>query len=422
MEASALNLKIIVLIFTVGLAYAAILGYLCHRAKLSPILGYLLAGYLIGPYSPGFVADAKIADQLAEIGVILMMFGVGLHFKWSDLIGTKNIAIPGAIGQTFVATLAGALLTHLLGWPIQAGVIFGFAVGVASTVVAVRVLAENKLLHQPQGHIAIGWLIVEDVITVIMLLLLSSLADSLDGEQFSFKDIVMLFTIMLLKIAALIAFMFTIARKFVAYAFEKISKTKSHELFTLTILALTFVIAAGASVIFGVSIALGAFIAGMLIGLTNVHRKVELNAMPMRDAFVVLFFISVGMIFDPSIITREFTLFICILAIILVVKPLTAFAITIALKQPFKTALVVALTLAQIGEFSFILAEESMKLNILPDDGYDIIVACAIISIAVNPFLLPLANFLQNRKQKNLNINCSYKQEKLRNKNDNNQS
>lgn len=390
MEAEFFNLKAIVFILTVGFAFASILGYVSYRTKFSPILGYLLAGFLIGPYSPGFVADLRISEQLAEIGVILMMFGVGLHFKWQDLASTKHVAIPGAIGQTCIATIAGMLLIYSLGWSVEAGIVFGFAIGVASTVVLVRMLSDTNLIHTPAGHLAVGWLIVEDLITVVMLLLIPTLELSFSGQQLSLMSFGMTLLFLVFKIIALVLIMFTLGQKIVSTILSKVTLTKSHELFTVTVLALTFVIAAGASFLFGVSIALGAFIGGMVMGQTTMHRLVSKNAMPMRDAFVVLFFISVGMLFDPNAIAANLTLFLCTLGIILILKPLAAFVIAIAFRQPYRTALVVSVALAQIGEFSFILAEEAMKVNILPDAGYDIIVACALISISINPLLFKL--------------------------------
>lgn len=393
MQDIAFDLKNIVLILTAGFVFAGFFGYFTYKAKLSPILGYLIAGYFIGPYSPGLVADVHIAEQLAEIGVILMMFGVGLHFKWQDLLRTKSLSLPGAIGQTLVATLSGLLLMHMLGWSLETGLVFGFSISVASTVVLIRVLTDNRLLHLPEGQKAVGWLIVEDIITVLMLLILPMLAPSESGTDISFLIIMKGVAILLAKVVALTIILFTIGRRLVSYILSKVAKTNSHELFTLTTLALTFAIAAGASFFFGVSIALGAFLAGMLIGQTQLHKRVEHNSMPMRDAFVVLFFISVGMLFNPSAIIENLFFFSCTLAIILLIKPLIAFVITIALKQPYRMGAIIALALAQIGEFSFILAEEGMKLNILPDEIFDVIVACAIVSIAINPLLFKFCNF-----------------------------
>lgn len=388
------NIKI-VLILTIGFALASLLGYLSQRLKLSPILGYLLAGFLIGPYSPGFVADLQIAEQLAEIGVILMMFGVGMHFKWEDLVSVKNIAIPGAIGQTLIASSVCAWLIYMIGWPIETGVVVGLAIGVASTVVLVRLLADNNLIDTPEGHIAIGWLIVEDLLTVIALILLPTIAETLKGAEFHFSDIALSVLFILIKFVLLIAIMFTIGSKFVTYTLFKIARTRSHELFTLTVLALIFVIATGSALLFGASLALGAFIAGMVIGRTDVRHQASANALPMKDTFVVIFFLSVGMLFNPFAIVENFTLFAGVLGIILIIKPLAALLITLFFNYSFKTALIVAVALAQIGEFSFILAEEALKLKILPDEGYDVIVACALISISINPILFKVCEWLR---------------------------
>ncbi len=397
MDIEAHNLKI-VLILTVGFAFASLLGYLSHRCKLSPLLGYLLAGYLIGPYSPGFVADLKTAEQLAEIGVILMMFGVGLNFKWQDLMAVKRIAIPGAIGQTLVASLVGTLLIYSVGWTLESGIIFGLAIGVASTVVLVRILSDHKLLSTPEGHIAIGWLVVEDIITVAVLILIPTLATAYKGNEVAVGSIGLTMAFLIFKFIILIVLMFTLGQKLVSFILTKIVLAHSHELFTLTILALTFVIATGSSLIFGTSIALGAFIAGMVIGQTEVRQQALVHSLPMKDTFVVIFFITVGMLFNPYVIVEHFFLFGGVLAIILFVKPLTAFIISLALKYPVKTAVIVSIALAQIGEFSFILAEEAMRLDILPDDGYDIIVACALVSIALNPLFFSLGCHFQSKK------------------------
>lgn len=381
-----INLKI-VLILTFGFAYASIFGYIAQRVKASPILGYLVAGYLIGPYSPGYIADVHLAEQLAEIGVILMMFGVGLHFKWQDLFNTRRIAIPGAIGQTLISTIIGAIVIYQLGWSIESGIIVGIAVGVASTVVLMRMLSDNNLMHTSQGHIALGWLIVEDIITIIALLLIPSLTELKGGGALPMVNIGLAFGGAVLKFALLAIFMFTVGQKLTSYVLSKIMVTNSHELFTLTVLAITFVIAAVSALLIGTSIVLGAFIAGMVMGRTRMRHQVESNAMPLKDTFVVIFFLSIGMLFNPYAIVEHYVLFISILAIIFIVKPLSAFLITKALKYPFATAMTVSIGLAQIGEFSFILSEQAMKVDLLPDEGYDLIIACSLVSIAVNPFL-----------------------------------
>lgn len=387
--ADTLHLKL-VLILTVGFGFASILGYLTYRAKLSPLLGYLLAGYLIGPYSPGFVADLHLAEQMAEIGVILMMFGVGLHFKAQDLLKTSHIAVPGALLQTFCAALVTTLLVYEMGWPIETGIIFGLAIGVASTVVLVRVLNDNHLLNTTQGHISVGWLIVEDIITVGVMLLLPTLAFKNPQEDTTTATLVISFLIVLLKFLLLLAVVFTFGKKIVTFILSKVEKTESHELFTLTVLAITFFIAAGSTFLFGTSIALGSFLAGMLIGQTTVRQHVTTITTPLKDAFVVIFFLSVGMLFNPSAMWDNPLLFLGILGVVLVIKPVTAFIIMRLYRYPFQTALTVAFALAQIGEFSFILAEESLKYKILPDEGYDLIVACSLFSISINPLLFKL--------------------------------
>lgn len=400
MTPDSYNLKI-VLILTIGFSLASIFGYISQRIKLSPILGYLLAGYAIGPFSPGFVADLVISEQLAEIGVILMMFGVGLHFKWKDLVSVRHIAIPGAIGQTLVASISATILIHLIGWSWEAGVIIGLSIAVASTVVLVRVLSDQQLLDTRQGHIAVGWLIVEDVLTVIFLILLPTIVALLKGTYVSAQEIAFTLAMTALKLLVLAAVMFTIGRKVVAYILFKVAHTRSLELFTLTILALTFLIATGASFLFGASIALGAFIAGMVIGQTDVRHQASVHASSMKDAFVVIFFLSVGMLFNPSAIVENFPLFVSVLAVILLFKPLAAFLIVLFLRQSFATALTIAIALAQIGEFSFILAEEAIKFDVLPDEGFDIIVACALVSISINPLLFKVLDYLKRYAKKN---------------------
>lgn len=388
------NLKI-VYILTVGFALASILGYLSQRIKLSPILGYLLAGYMIGPFFPGFVADLVVSEQLAEIGVILMMFGVGLHFKWQDLVSVKSIAIPGAIGQVLIASTVAAMLIHGIGWSWEAGVVIGISIGVASTVVLVRVLSDQKLLDTPQGHIAVGWLIVEDILTVVVLILLPTIVDFLKGTYVSMQDIVWSIIMIMVKFIVLAAVMFTLGRKIVTYILLLIARTRSNELFTLTVLALTFVIATGSAFFFGASIALGAFIAGMVIGQTDVRHQASVHASPMKDTFVVIFFLSVGMLFNPAAIVENFSLFASVLFVILIIKPLTALLIVLLLRYSWETALTVAFALAQIGEFSFILAEEAIKFDVFPDEGFDVIVACALVSISINPLFFKIFDWLQ---------------------------
>lgn len=377
----------VVIILSVGLAYATLLGYAAFMANLSPILGYLIAGYLIGPYSPGIVLDTKIADQLAEVGVILMMFGVGLDFRWKDLIKVQGIAIPGALLQTFFTAVVCTLFIYGMGWTFTSGIIFGFSIGVASTVVLIRMLTDFKLLKAPEGLISVGWLIVEDILTVGFLLLVPAISLYSTMADQTIASFIYPFMILCLKILALGLFMFTAGHKCCSYLLARIVLTKSHELFTLCVIALTFLIATGSAYLFGTSIALGAFIAGMIIGKTEVRHKAVIHSMHMKDIFVVIFFLSVGMLFNPIVIVEQFWLFAGALGVVIVIKALIAFLICLLLKQPLKVAITVAIALAQIGEFSFILAEEAMKFHLLPDDGFDILVACAIVSISLNPML-----------------------------------
>lgn len=381
----------IVLILTVGLALAAFFGYFALKFRLSPILGYLLSGYIIGPFSPGFVADIKVAEQLAEIGVMLMMFGVGLHFRVEDLAQVKRLAVPGGLGQVIVATVAGCGLLLALGFGLEAGLVYGLAISVASTVVIIRVLTDNKLLTAPIGHVAVGWTIVEDIITIFILLLLPTLAHMANDGNLSTYSVLESFGISAVKFIILGLLMFTLGRYLISSALAKIVDTRYPELFTLTVLALTFLIATGSSYIFGTSIALGAFISGMVMGETSVAKRVSNNAMPLKDAFVVMFFISVGMLFNPLAILSHFILFIGTLAIIMLLKPIAAILIARFLGTPLSKSILIGVALAQIGEFSFILVEEALKFGIFPDDIFDIVVAASVVSIALNPILFRLA-------------------------------
>lgn len=381
---------------TIGFTLASFFAYVMQRLKLPSILGYLLAGYIIGPYSPGYVADPDIASQLAEIGVILMLFGVGLHFKIEDLLRVKNIAIPGAIGQTLVATIFTMLIVHSMGWSMEAGLIIGLSIGVASTVVLVRILTENNILNTPKGHIAVGWLVVEDLFTVIFLLLLPTIAILSSGESLSFMSVAGPIVFVIVKFCVLALLIFTWGHKAIDYVLTSIARLRSQELFTLTIIALVFLIATGSAIIFGTSIALGAFLAGMVVGKTHVRHQAAANALPLKDVFAVIFFLSVGMLFNPLAIAAHATIFIGIISVILIVKPLVAYMIAHFLGYSMNTALTVGISLAQIGEFSFILAEEAMHLDLIPEAGFDIIVACALISISLNPLFFQLIGFFES--------------------------
>lgn len=390
----------VVLLLTVGFALASLFGYIAQRLNLSAILGYLVAGFVIGPYSPGFVANVELSEQLAEIGVILMLFGVGMHFKLQDLIYVKNIVVPGALIQTAIATLASMAVVWWVGWSFESGLIMGLSVGVASTVVLVRVLSDNRLLHTPQGHIAVGWLVVEDILTVAFLILLPTIAAFSLGQIPTTTEVAASIGMILLKFTLLVVLMFTWGQRLVGFILTNVARLRTQELFTLTVLALVFLIATGSAFVFGTSIALGAFIAGMVIGRTNVKHQAAANALPLKDMFAIVFFLSVGMLFNPEAIITDPTLFLGILTVILVIKPVVAFLITIAFNYPFKTALAVALALAQIGEFSFILAEEAINLKLLPDEGFDVLVACALVSISLNPLLFQLMDAFEAKVKK----------------------
>lgn len=391
---------LIVGILTIGFALASFFAYVMQRLKLPSILGYLLAGYAIGPYSPGFVADAAIAEQLAEIGVILMLFGVGLHFKIEDLLRVKNIAIPGAIGQTLTAAFFTCILVYALGWTIEAGLIIGLSIGVASTVVLVRILTDNNVLNTLKGHIAVGWLVVEDILTVIVLILIPTIAAISHGESYSFLGLAGTILFVLAKFGVLALLMATWGHRAIDYILTNVARLRSQELLTLTIIAVVFVIADGSSIVFGTSIALGAFIAGMVIGKTNIRHQAASNALPLKDIFAVIFFISVGMLFNPVAIVTHFPLFLAITAVIFIIKPLVACLVTLFLGYSLNVALTVAISLAQIGEFSFILAEDAMNLNLIPEEGFDILVACALLSISLNPLLFQTIGYFEEKIQK----------------------
>ena len=385
------------LIFTLtgGFTAALILGYLTQRIRLSPLVGYLLAGIIVGPFSPGFVAHAALAEQLAELGVILLMFGVGLHFHVKDLLAVRRIAVPGALVQIAVATALGVLITRLVGWSLGAGVVFGLAIAVASTVVLLRVLADYDVLHTSAGHVAVGWLLVEDVFTVLVLVLLPIVTGPSTGGALS---IVMSVGVAILKVAALVVFTLVVGRRTLPYLLGQVAKTRSRELFTLTVLVLALGIAVGSATLFGASMALGAFLAGMVVGQSEFSSRAASEALPMRDAFAVLFFVAIGMLLDPAQLAANAGLTALTLAVILVGKPLAAVAVVLALRYPVKTAVSVALALAQIGEFSFILVALARRLDLLPERATQALIAAGILSITLNPLLFrlvdPLSRYL----------------------------
>ena len=369
-----------------ALAAALALGYVTHRLGMSPILGYLIAGILVGPHTPGYVANTEWAEQLAEVGVVLLMFGVGLHFHLRELLAVRRIALPGAIVQSLVATALGAFTARAFGWDWSAGIVFGLAISVASTVVLTRVLSDNRDLHTPTGHIAIGWLVVEDILTVVVLVLLPVLFGP-DAAAGGPAHLPLALGIATVKIAALVAFAFLVGSHAIPRILDGIAATRSRELFTLAVLVLALGISVGAAKLFGVSIALGAFLAGMVVGRSDFSLRAASEALPMRDAFAVLFFVSVGMLLDPRFLVHSPALVLATLAVILIGKPLAALAIVLLLRYPFRIALAVAVALAQIGEFSFILATLGRQLGILSTDATNAIVAAALISIGLNPLL-----------------------------------
>ncbi len=370
-----------------GLVAAFIMGAIAHRLRVSPVAGYLFAGVLVGPFTPGFVADVALANELAELGVILLMFGVGLHFSLRDLLSVKNIAVPGAVVQIAAATALGAGLGYWLGWPLVSGLVFGLALSVASTVVLLRALQARDLINTERGRIAVGWLIVEDLAMVLALVLLPPLAGLLEGNGGGGSAIAATFGLTLLKVGGFIAFMLIVGRRVIPAALHWVAHTGSRELFRLAVLAIALGVAFGAAYVFDVSFALGAFFAGMILGETQLSRRAAEETLPLRDAFAVLFFVSVGMLFDPSVVVEQPLPLLATVAIIVLGKSVAAFAIVRAFGHPTRTALTVSASLAQIGEFSFILAGLGVGLGILPEEGRDLILAGPILSIFLNPFV-----------------------------------
>lgn len=379
----------LIAILVYGFVLAFAFGALANRLRLSPLVGYLVAGIVAGPYTPGFVGDPELAPQLAEIGVILLMFGVGLHFSLRDLMSVKNIAIPGAIAQTAVATLLGWGLAELMGWRHIEGIIFGFSLATASTVVLLRAMEERRLLDTRRGKIAVGWLIVEDLACVVALVLIPALAGALGGnaESVSSTTVIKALALTFGKVAAFVAFMLIIGRKAIPWVLERIAGTGSRELFTLAVLSIAMGVAFTSAELFGVSFALGAFFAGMLLNESEFSHQAANDSLPMRDAFAVLFFVSVGMLFDPSIVVNHPLQLLATTLIILFGKSIAAYAIVRLFGHPNTTALTISTSLAQIGEFAFIIAGLGLSLNILPKDGHDLVLAGALITIMLNPVL-----------------------------------
>jgi CPA2 family monovalent cation:H+ antiporter-2 len=366
------------------LSAALVAGFITQRLGLSPIVGYLVAGVVVGPHTPGFVADTGVAEQLAEVGVILLMFGVGLQFHVEELIAVRRVAVPGAVLQSGVATVAGALVARAFGWDWASGIVFGIALSVASTVVLIRVLADNRDLHTTTGHIAVGWLVVEDLFTVVALVLLPALfgTGAASGAALSAA-----LALTALKVGALVAFTMLVGARVIPWLLDRVSSTGSRELFTLTVLVIALGIAVGSASLFGVSMALGAFLAGLVVGRSDYSLRAATEALPMRDAFAVLFFVSVGMLLDPGYVLEAPALIAATLAVVLIGKPLAALVIVRLLRYPFKVALAVAVSLSQIGEFSFMLSTLGVELGILGPAATQTLVATAIASIVLNPLL-----------------------------------
>ncbi|HTM94724.1 MAG TPA: YbaL family putative K(+) efflux transporter [Croceibacterium sp.] len=372
-----------------GFVISFIMGAIAMRLRVSPIAGYLLAGVLMGPFTPGFVGDVNLANELAEIGVILLMFGVGLHFSVKDLMAVRNIAVPGAIVQIAAATLMGMGLAAVLGWSTMAGFVFGLALSVASTVVLLRALQARDLVDTERGRIAVGWLIVEDIAMVLALVLLPVLA-GMERTGGGISSLIMPLVITLLKVGAFVAFMLIVARRAIPWILHWVVHTGSRELFRLAVLAIALGVAAGAAFVFDVSFALGAFFAGMILGETELSRRATEETLPLRDAFAVLFFVSVGMLFDPKVVVEQPLPLLATVAIIVVGKSLAAYFIVRAFGHSSQKALTIAASLAQIGEFSFILASLGTVLGVLPLEARDLILAGAIFSIFLNPFIFTI--------------------------------
>ncbi len=379
----------------IGLVAAFIGGLVATKLRLPTIVGYLVAGVFVGPFTPGLVADTGTAQELAELGVILLMFGVGIHFSVGDLLAVRSTAIPGAIGQILVATLLGIGLGIALGWGFAGGLVLGLAVSVASTIVLLRALEARDEVDSPQGRIAVGWLIVEDLFTVLVLVLLPSLAPMLLGQGGDTGGVVIDLVVALAKLGAFAALMLVVGVRVVPRLLLWVKATGSRELFTLSVLAVAIGIAVAAYAVFGVSFALGAFLAGVVLNESEISHQAAEDALPLRDAFAVLFFVSVGMLFDPAFLARQPGAIILVTLLVVVAKSLAAFAIVVLLRRPLRVALTVGAALSQVGEFSFILATLGLSLALIPEDAFQLVVAAALVSITLNPFLFRLIGPLE---------------------------
>jgi monovalent cation:H+ antiporter-2, CPA2 family len=395
-----------------GLGLAFVFGAIAQRLRVSPLVGYLLAGVAVGPFTPGFVADPALAAELAEIGVILLMFGVGLHFSLSDLLSVRAIALPGALVQIGAATLFGLGLALSMGWTVGAGLVFGLALSVASTVVLTRAIQERRLIETERGRIAVGWLIVEDLAMVLALVLLPALAPVFGGSNDAAASeplaarlglgMTGVLVLTFVKVGFFVGFMLVVGRRVIPWVLHYIAYTGSRELFRLAVLAIALSVAFGAAKLFGVSLALGAFFAGMILSESALSQRAAEESLPLRDAFAVLFFVSVGMLFDPATVIREPWPMAATLLIIVAGKSAAAFVIVLAFRHPIATALTISASLAQVGEFSFILAEFGVSLNLLPSQGRDLILAGAILSILLNPLMFAIVDRLSQHIENRL--------------------
>ena len=399
----------LIAILCMGFVLAFLFGALAQRLKLSPLVGYLVAGIVAGPYTPGFVGDQALAPQLAEIGVILLMFGVGLHFSWRDLMSVKAIALPGAVAQITAATVLGWAMGHFwLGWSHGASIVFGLSLSCASTVVLLRAMEDHRLLETERGRIAVGWLIVEDLACVIALVLMPALAGLMGGEAVDPASghaveggIWSTLFITLAKVGAFMAVMLVVGRRVIPWILGRVAAMGSRELFTLCVLAIALGVAFGSAELFGVSFALGAFFAGMLLAESEFSHEAAEETLPLRDAFAVLFFVSVGMLFDPRFLLDHVLEVLAVVAIIVLGKSAAAYCIVRAFGKSDRTALTISASLAQIGEFSFILAALGVSLKILPESGHDLILSGALISIMLNPLIFNTLNKLLGKRDAN---------------------
>jgi CPA2 family monovalent cation:H+ antiporter-2 len=382
----------------VGFALALIFGFLATRLGSSPLVGYLVAGVAVGPFTPGFVADRASAGQLAEIGVMLLMFGVGLHFSVADLLAVRRVVIRGAVSEIMIATSIGLGLTLAWGWSVGAGVVLGLSLSVASTMVLLKALEERNVLTTVNGRIAIGWLIVEDLAMVLVLVLLPALTEALGGQGVAAahaagpQGVVMTIGLTLAKVAAFVAIALLVGPRVLPWLLHQVARTGSRELFTLCVLTVAIGIAFGAAMLFQVSFALGAFFAGMVLSESELSHKAAANSLPLQDAFAVLFFVSVGMLFDPSILWGAPWMVVAVLLLILVGKPLVAMGLVLLMGYPLSSALFAAAALAQIGEFSFILAGLGATSGVLPREGFQLILAGALLSMTLHPLVFRLAD------------------------------